>query len=283
MKSKIVFLTVLVFLVIQFTLVNCTTKENNSSKTEEIKVVLRAVGHDLLLQSKDSTSLVLPIKKLVENKFELSFQKQLEINPDSLIKAVLINFKNTNLPKNYIVEVKNCLTNEVVYSYQIKTEKEKNILPCKGRNLPLDCYVIQVVFEKQRKITKKNNGFLWILPIALIGLLLFRKRKKPKVSSENEDYISIGKYHFYENQNKIILKNITINLTSKECELIAILSKNKNQVVKRELLVKEIWEDNGVIVGRSLDAFISKLRKKLEHDDNVNIINVHGVGYKLEV
>ncbi len=280
MKFKNIFLLVFTFVVILFTFVNCNVKSENNFKTEEIKVVLRAVGHDLLLQNKDSTSLVLPIVKLDENNYELSFQKQLEINPDDLLKNIFKNFKNTNLPRNYIVEVKNCLTSEVMYSYQIKTAKEKNIIPCRGRNLPLDCYVIQVIFEKS---IKKNNLILWFLPIILVGFLLSRKRKKLSAISKNTDYISIGKYNFYETQNKMIVKNITINLTKKECELIAILSKNKNNVVKRELLVKQIWEDNGVIVGRSLDAFISKLRKKLEHDDNVNIVNVHGVGYKLEV
>ena len=74
-----------------------------------------------------------------------------------------------------------------------------------------------------------------------------------------------------------------ITLTSKECELIDILSRNQNQVVKRDQLVKEIWEDKGVFVGRSLDAFISKIRKKLRDDHSVKIVNVHGVGYKLEV
>jgi hypothetical protein len=58
MKLKIAYLFVLAFMVIQFAFVNCNVKSNNNFKTEEAKVVLRAVGHDLLLQSKDSTSLV---------------------------------------------------------------------------------------------------------------------------------------------------------------------------------------------------------------------------------
>jgi DNA-binding winged helix-turn-helix (wHTH) protein len=56
-----------------------------------------------------------------------------------------------------------------------------------------------------------------------------------------------------------------------------------NQIIKRDELTKKVWEDNGVFVGRSLDTYISKLRKKLKDDDSVRLINVHGVGYKLEV
>lgn len=63
----------------------------------------------------------------------------------------------------------------------------------------------------------------------------------------------------------------------------AMFSSNQNKVIKRELIVKEIWEDNGVFVDRSLDTFISKLRKKFKNDPTINIINIHGVGYKLEV
>ncbi|MBQ4822890.1 helix-turn-helix domain-containing protein [Aquimarina sp. MMG016] len=62
-----------------------------------------------------------------------------------------------------------------------------------------------------------------------------------------------------------------------------IFSQNQNQIVKRDQLIKEVWEDNGVFVGRSLDAFISRIRKKFNNDRSINIVNVHGVGYKLEV
>jgi DNA-binding response OmpR family regulator len=74
-----------------------------------------------------------------------------------------------------------------------------------------------------------------------------------------------------------------ITLSKKECELLEILVENKNKVVKREVLTKKVWEDNGVFVGRSLDTYISKLRKKLIVDDSIQLINIHGIGYKLEV
>ena len=63
----------------------------------------------------------------------------------------------------------------------------------------------------------------------------------------------------------------------------AIFVANPNQIIKRDELTKRVWEDNGVIVGRSLDTYISKLRKKLKDDDTIKLINVHGVGYKLEI
>ena len=74
-----------------------------------------------------------------------------------------------------------------------------------------------------------------------------------------------------------------IALSKKECELLSIFVDQPNEVVTRDELTKRVWEDNGVIVGRSLDTFISKLRKKLSADHTLSIENVHGVGYKLVV
>ena len=62
-----------------------------------------------------------------------------------------------------------------------------------------------------------------------------------------------------------------------------ISSEMQNQIVKRDVLIKKVWEDNGVVVGRSLDTYISKIRKKLKDDDSIKIVNIHGVGYKLEI
>jgi len=70
-------------------------------------------------------------------------------------------------------------------------------------------------------------------------------------------------------------------LSHKETELLSQLYSNANSVVEREVILKNVWGDDGDYVGRTLDVFISKLRKKLEPDSNVKIMNVRGVGYKL--
>ena len=108
-------------------------------------------------------------------------------------------------------------------------------------------------------------------------------KKRRKKSIEENDYTSLGSFHFYPEQNKLIKEAEEIPLSKKECELLAIFVAHPNQVIKREDLTKKVWEDNGVFVGRSLDTYISKLRKKLQTDDRIKITNVHGVGYKLEV
>ena len=75
----------------------------------------------------------------------------------------------------------------------------------------------------------------------------------------------------------------TIDLTGTETRLLLIFAQSPNETIERSRLQKELWEDEGVIVGRSLDMFISKLRKKLELDPNIKIVVVRAKGYKLEI
>jgi len=171
-------------------------------------------------------------------------------------------------------------------SYEIKNKAEKDIIPCAGRVLTEGCYLIEVKFTKLKAFSsnKKLLLFLMIGVFFLLMVSIFYKKKQLNTSDEkNSPFESLGSYQFYPEQNKLVKKAIEINLSKKECELLEILVANSNQIVKRDELTKRIWEDNGVIVGRSLDTYISKLRKKLKDDASIKITNVHGVGYKLEI
>ncbi|MFK7782633.1 winged helix-turn-helix domain-containing protein [Psychroserpens sp.] len=270
----ILFLSVLVFF-------NCS--QDNSS-TEITKIALRDVGHKLLMSYRDSTSLILPVKKITKEKFELSFQSQLGFNPDSLVVFVKHSIDKTNLPKDYRVEVIQCEDNEVAYSYEVKNDKDESIIPCGGRELPLNCYTIQIHFINSKT---QNIIYFWLIPLILVAFGLawwfYRKKNNDKNTLENPLFYKIGNYKFDKDQSKLLYVEKEIGLSKKECELLEILCDNLNDVVKRDELSKRVWEDHGVFVGRSLDTYISKLRKKLKEDTSIKITNVHGVGYKLEV
>ncbi len=278
----------LLFTVLFFTLIGCTDNVPQNHFSETVKVALRDVGNKLMLASNDSTSLILPIIKTGDNLYEISFQNTLSIAPDSLVAFTKQSLNAAKLPKRYIVEVINCENEEVSYSYQITGLNENDIIPCLERKLPNDCYTIKVLFLENKTFSIfKNPLFIFLLLIAILGrfwwLQKMKKFNKTDTSNNNLPYSKIGHYRFYKDQNKLTKESVEIKLSVKECELMTILSANQNQVVKREVLVKEIWEDNGVFVDRSLDTFISKLRKKFKDDTTINIINIHGVGYKLEV
>ena len=272
----------LVFFIVMFS--------NSDEKTDEfskkVKISLREVGNQLLLSNGDSTSLILPVKELDHSQYELSFQSHLLFSPDSLVTIIRRNLGKTDLSQNYRVEVIQCEDKEVAYSYEMNIDTEKTIIPCAGRVLPQRCYTVQFEFLDKKEGWLNKQIFLYVFIFLVFLLLQFflHKRKSPKEPiDKNQNYSSIGRFHFYPEQNKLVKEAIEIALSNKECELLEILVANPNQVLKREDLMKRVWEDNGVFVGRSLDTYISKLRKKLQDDDSIKITNVHGVGYKLEI
>ena len=93
----------------------------------------------------------------------------------------------------------------------------------------------------------------------------------------------IGEYIFDYNLRILQYNSSMQSLTSKECELLRLLCINQNKLVTREKALLMIWGDNNYFNGRSMDVFITKLRKHLKYDPSVEIVNVHGSGYKLMI
>lgn len=98
------------------------------------------------------------------------------------------------------------------------------------------------------------------------------------------EIIPIGTYTFnFPKQLLQFKEEESTSLTHREAHLLFHLVKNKNQVLDRSLILKKLWGDDDFFNGRSMDVFITKLRKKLKKDESIQIINVRGYGYKLVV
>ncbi|AMR32744.1 transcriptional regulator [Mucilaginibacter sp. PAMC 26640] len=250
------------------------------------EVLLRRIGDEVLRQSGDHTSRVLPVKKIAENEYQISFEKQLTFMPDSLVNTTRRLLANDPLAGDYIVNVLKCGNPDVAYGYALSKNIKNDIVPCKGRKQPRACYLIDIKF-KATGINKVNSGYLLgsLSFLALVGFVFFRSAKPVKASPLAQDtgMLSFGGVLFDVQHRKLVLNGETIELTGTETRILKILALSPNETIERSRLQKEIWEDEGVIVGRSLDMFISKLRKKLEVDENSNIVVVRGKGYRLEV
>ncbi|MGG6230227.1 response regulator transcription factor [Tenacibaculum sp. SDUM215027] len=112
--------------------------------------------------------------------------------------------------------------------------------------------------------------------IVRINALLDRVKLK-----NNYDSISIGSYVFHYTKQALSFNNELKKLTHRESELLFHLSQNKNEILDRSFILKKLWGDDDFFNARSMDVFISKLRKKLKYDENIQIVNVRGYGYKL--
>lgn len=97
----------------------------------------------------------------------------------------------------------------------------------------------------------------------------------------NNESLTIGEYNFNYTKQTLYLKDDSILLTHRESELLYHLYQKKNEILDRTFILKKLWGDDDFFNARSMDVFISKLRKKLQNDSSVKIINVRGFGYKL--
>jgi len=93
--------------------------------------------------------------------------------------------------------------------------------------------------------------------------------------------IDIGVYQFNYTKQQLLFQEEITSLTHREAELLFHLTEKKNEILDRSFILKKIWGDDDFFNARSMDVFITKLRKKLKKDANVQIVNVRGYGYKL--
>lgn len=250
------------------------------------EVLLRRIGHEILLQSGDSTSRILPVNKIAENEYQIRFENDLTFQPDSLINTTQRLLAKDPLARDYVVNVLNCANASVAYGYAISKNKKDDIVTCQGREQPRACYMINIKFKRTGINTAKNRYLLGSLSLlAFVGFIFLRsvksKRALPEVQGTGT--FNLGSVLFDSESRKLIINGKTIDLTVTETRVLLIFALSPNETIERSRLQKEIWEDERVIVGRSLDMFISKLRKKLEFDPNIKIVVIRGKGYKLEI
>lgn len=260
-----------------------TGKNDFESARQEI--IMRKIGHEVLLHSGDRSSRVLPVKKISDTEYQIRFEKEFTFQTDSLITIVKNLLSYDNIADNYIVKVLGCSGDDVLFGYAFL--KNGPLMPCTGRIQPKGCYLINISFEP-KGITALQKGYivgglsLFAFVGCMIALPLSTKKRLVKTEVAKEEAILIGNTLFDPVKRLLTVSGKAVELTPKENKLFRILSTSPNTIIERSRIQKEIWEDEGVIVGRSLDVFISKLRKKLENDPTIQLVNIHGKGYKLE-
>jgi two-component system, OmpR family, response regulator len=114
-----------------------------------------------------------------------------------------------------------------------------------------------------------------------IEAILRRTKAESKLSPQN--VYTLGKYTFDFQKQALIAPDNTHKLTTKESELLKLLCDNINEVLERNYALKSIWADDSYFNARSMDVYITKLRKYLKDEPSIEILNVHGKGFKLIV
>lgn len=332
-----------------------TKRSDRDLRAKEVNLMIRQIGDRLLQQSGDFTSRVLPVTEIKEGTFLVAFENEFIFNHDSLMVLSQRLLPKTQFPAGYTVTVHACMTDVIVYGFQINNTSP-DILACRGRNQPSGCYTIEFSFpnfytnvegmkdehkkpdihlqaeevktvkvhaeeanpkleeaksvsadlqnvnSKFKEPKSTTSGYHPSISLIYVGMLVllgvtfsivrFRKVLTPApLPNQNHavakvsvrEMPALGKFLFDVKTQHLLLGTEMISLTDKECRILELLNQRFGELIPRETLMQKIWLDEGVITGRSLDMFVSKLRKKLSRDPDLRITNVHGKGYKLEV
>lgn len=137
----------------------------------------------------------------------------------------------------------------------------------KGYDLGADDYITKPFDEEE---------LLWKIKAII-------RRSRESKNESKAAIITLGKYTFDFHNQSLTINGITKRITEKESDILDYLCSRRNQVIKREELLKELWGENDYFFGRSLDVFITKIRKYLKEDPELSIENVFGVGFIFNV
>lgn len=116
----------------------------------------------------------------------------------------------------------------------------------------------------------------------LLKIEIFLKRSQKKTIIDTAIY-TVGKYNFDSKNYLVYTDSEKIALTQRESDLLKLFLDNKNVVLKREQILKSLWGEDDYFMGRSLDVFISRLRKILANEEGITIENLHGIGFKFNI
>ncbi len=155
-----------------------------------------------------------------------------------------------------------------------------------NKHVPIIFLTAKSLKEDKLKGLKIGGDDYIIKPFSIEELILkvdiFLRRSRVNDTGMQPQY-RIGAYEFDFDDLKLTIDADSRQLTQREAELLKLFLDHQNQVLKREVILEKIWGQNDYFLGRSLDVFISRLRKYLKKDERIKIENIHGVGFRLNL
>lgn len=273
---------------------------------EQVNLALRQTAHRLLALAGNHTGTIPPVQQEEKNVWLVRLEQNFDY--DSLSPILREALLQHRVEGDYNVAVLDCQLDQLMLGYAANTEKPVTDIPCGGRDQTAGCYNLRVTFPDHAAAASNSGGRLWatvacclLLAYSLFGLIVFYRRKyvpapvadthapardavaTPPSHPNGQNALPFGRSVLYVDNQKLKTGPLEKDLTYREAKLLQLFCKNPNQLLERDHILKAVWEDEGILVGRSVDVFVSRLRKLLKDDDSVSFVNVHGVGYRMEV
>ncbi|WP_353721592.1 winged helix-turn-helix domain-containing protein [Dyadobacter sp. 676] len=255
--------------------------------SENVNLALRRTVHLLLLANSDSTSKIEPVSQSDAGTFSVRINHALDY--DKLPPLLQQSLEAYRIERPYNVALLDCETGTLRLGYQFFDLGRPGGVPCAGRAKDKSCYTLQIRFVPEAPRPTSNT---WLLisfggTLAALGFIAWNRSRHKNIQTPVQPVsgarLAFG-HSWLDTGNQLLYNTeATQALTFREAKLLALFARNVNQVLERDFILKSVWEDEGVTVGRSVDVFVSRLRKLLAPDPLVKITAVHGIGYKMEV
>ena len=256
-------------------------------EADQVNLALRRTADQLLRASGDQTSRIPAIEQTDQLTWRIRMQHRFEY--DSLPRLLQASLARYDIGMPYRVAVKRCDTEEVDLGYVKEDFVRDSNVACMGREEPEGCHYIEVTFlmTSESKTFWASTSLLLVLTLVTGSgaLMWYRKNGVPAeeiAKSHDHQWIPFGQCRLSLSGMALECKGQRVSLTYREAKLLRLLASHPDQVLERDVILNEVWGDEGIQVSRSVDMFISRLRKKIAADDTVSIVAVHGVGYRLE-
>lgn len=260
---------------------------------DDINLALRRTADQLLRAVGDTTSLIPPVEQTDARTWRVYVNQSFEYK--YLAPILQASLDQYQITQPYQVTVRECATSTIDLGYHQKDLLRDSIIPCGTRVMPEGCHYIEVTFTGPQSVKSfwaGNNKFIFALIFLLLmgGVItwwqLNRRRSKTLDSSLNgheAKWIPFGQSSLHVSSPILNSGGIRHQLTYREAKLLRLFATHPGELLERDQILQQVWEDEGVQVTRSVDVFVSRLRKKLVADPSIGIVAVHGVGYKLEL
>lgn len=224
-----------------------------------------------VLLAEDDTDFANVLKQYLEiHNFEVCWAKDGDEAWKAFQKEIFdISIFDVMMPKiDGFTLAEKCVTLRPEIPFLFLTARNQNEDKIKGLKLGADDYIVKP-FEADELVLRINN-------------ILRRTSKSPGIQPTVNE-IQIGNYLFHTYRLELKLENSIQQLTEKEAALITFLFNNKNQLLKRDQILQSLWKNDDYFSGRSMDVFISRLRKYFKDDTNISIESVRNIGLEFKI
>ncbi len=262
---------------------------------EKVNLALRKTADELYRKAGDDTSRIAAVEQTGEAIWRIRLEKKFDY--DALPALLEASFERHEIRRDYAVAVRDCDSSTVVLGFHRLDFLEKlgktdsASVPCGGRQMPDGCHFLEIAFSKTKTNWPSRRllgaAFLLLALGVAAGFGLARRQKKALkpagILDEKADWLAFGNSRLDADGLRLECGGAVEKLTFREAKLLRLFVENADQLLERETILQKVWADEGVLVTRSVDMFVSRLRKKLAADPSVRIVAAHGVGYRLEV